>query len=136
WSKKRTGVLVADQPSEFYADLVFTDCGLLVVKHARLPKRNETGNAAWAHHFGLIGLLVYAVAESRRMSRERSKAEEQYFREAEDWEGAKPVALFRRVTQSDFVPADEISDVSFRKRGVLRFKFRDQWCAATADREM
>ena len=134
WKKKPAGFLVNADPSEFYADLIFTDCGLLVAKHARLPKRGESSNSAWLH-FGLIGLIAYSVAESSRMSRERSQADTTYFRETEDWDGAKPFQLFRRIDKAEFIPADEISDVQFRKRGELKFRFRDHWCWATPDRQ-
>ncbi|MFL5341327.1 MAG: GYF domain-containing protein [Gemmataceae bacterium] len=137
WGRKQAGALANSQNNEYYADLIFTDCGALVAKHARLPKHGEGGTAAhWAHAGGLIGLFIYWIVESRRVSRERNAAEDTYFHEAEDWEGAKLLTLFRRVAPSEFLPADEITDVSFRKRGVLKFKFRGQWCQATPDPKM
>jgi hypothetical protein len=120
------------QPLEFYADLIFTDAGLLVAKHVQLPRRNESGNAAWMHA-GLIGLIIYSIAESRRMSREKTRAEEVYYRESEDWLDAKPGTVFRRLALAEFFPADEITEASFTRRGVLKFKFRGKWCFATPD---
>src|SRR5207237_2745145 len=69
--------------------------------------------------------------ESSRISREKNKAEEVYFREAEDWDGAKPPVLFRRISRAEFLPADEITEMQYRKHGVLKFRFRDHWCWAT-----
>jgi hypothetical protein len=119
----------ASPVAEHLTDLIFTDSGLMLAKLAALPKKGESANTAFLH-LGLIGLIAYSIAESRRVTRGKTDAERVYFDLSDRWAEASPAKIFRRVPNSEFSPADEISRARIKKSGMLEFYYRGRWYSA------